>query len=218
MRTAWNKGLTKEICPQLSRNEETREKISVSSKGCTRNLTSEGRAILAEGLRQRRLGKPSPRKGHKMSEQQRIKMITDRNTPEARKLQSERSCVLWQNQDYIRKVYKGLNARPTKPEEKLITVFNKHLPELQYNGDFRLGVSLARLIPDFININGIKEVVEVFSVRFHIGNVPDNLKEETRVERYNKLGYKCLILWAKDIIQMSEEEILAKVNSFRRRE
>jgi hypothetical protein len=205
----WNKGLTMEdprVKAGIERlnashpqqlSEETKQKISKALANREVSLSHRKALSLAA-------------KGKAKSSEAVAKMTATKNAPEQRLAQSERSRILWENSDYIKKVYDGLGRRPTKPEERLMNIFSKYFPELQYNGDFRLGVSLRRLIPDFINVNGAKEVVEVFGERFHKASQVDE-----KIARYKQLGYNCLILWSKDVMRREEADIVTRIELFR---
>lgn len=123
----------------------------------------------------------------------------------------------WENPEFVAKMLASLNRKPTKPEKILIDILNKDLPDFKYNGDFSLGVILGRLIPDFINVNGRKEVIEVLGDYFHSSEVIRSRwqgSELGKVMIYNSLGYKCLVIWEHELKQLTEDEIIDKVKSF----
>lgn len=121
----------------------------------------------------------------------------------------------WQEPDFINKMIAGRNIRPTSTEQRIIDVCSKYLPEFKYNGDFREGVALKRMIPDFINVNGKKEVIEVFGDYFH-SQLAHNWKktELGRIMAYNALGYRCLVLWESWINSKTDEEIANGIEHF----
>lgn len=123
----------------------------------------------------------------------------------------------WQNPDFVGNRVRAMNVKPTQPEVKLIDICAKYLPDFKYNGDYRLGVTLSGLIPDFINCNGEKEVLEVFGDYIHSPEKTKgrwNRTELGRIMAYNSLGYKCLVLWEHELNQLSEREIVTKIHSF----
>jgi len=105
------------------------------------------------------------------------------------------------NPSWLKKVLDGMQVRPTKPEKELLDILTEHFPgAFAYNGDFSQGVMLNHLVPDFVNVNGHKQVIEVFGEPFHdpakawkpIRYVATAVG---RTQAYDKIGYQCLILW-----------------------
>lgn len=124
----------------------------------------------------------------------------------------------WQNPEYIARVIKAMGVRPTTPEKSVKHICDKYFPDFKYNGDYSLGVSLGGLVPDFININGKKQVIEVFGDYWHRerGDKPWNYSELGRMMAYNSIGYRCLVVWEHELKQLSEEAIVSKIASFTR--
>lgn len=123
----------------------------------------------------------------------------------------------WQDPKFVAKMLKALNKKPTKPEKRLGAILDKHLPQFQYNGDFSLGILLGGLIPDFINVNGKKEVIELFGDYFHSPEViGDNWhrSELGKVMLYNSLGYRCLVIWEHELNELSEDELVERISDF----
>jgi hypothetical protein len=123
----------------------------------------------------------------------------------------------WQNPEFVRKVIEGQNRKPTRPERQLIEILNKHFPQFEYNGDFSLGITLGGLIPDFVNTNGKKEVIEVLGDYFHSPEVIGDdwrRSELGKLMIYNSLGYKCLSIWEHDLKEKTEGEIVNMVKAF----
>lgn len=89
------------------------------------------------------------------------------------------------------KVHLRGRRRPTEPERLLGLYLDKNFPgEWKYNGDRVEGVFVSGKIPDFINVNGKKEIIEVFGYYWH------NIDEvEPLIEHYKKFGFKCTVLW-----------------------
>jgi len=136
--------------------------------------------------------------------------------PSYRKAMSEMAISLWQDQKYrnkqkyrinllkigdpefLKKFYASRRVRPTHPEQLLDLLLQKHFPkEFAYNGDYSKGVSLGGLIPDFININGRKLVIEVFGDYWHDkrNGVPWKSTEFGRKATFAQLGFDCVIIW-----------------------
>lgn len=123
----------------------------------------------------------------------------------------------WQDPEIVAKMLAGINKKPTKPEEKLIGILQKHFPQFEYNGDFSLGVILGGLIPDFVNVNGRKEVIEVLGDFWHSPEIVGDRWQGTelgKVMLYNSLGYRCLAIWGHELKEFTEDQIISKINSF----
>jgi hypothetical protein len=85
------------------------------------------------------------------------------------------------------------NVRPTNPEKQVLAILERYFPnEWKYvgNGEFSLG----RLVPDFMNVDGKKKLIEVFGDYWHKGENP-----EVRIARFEEYGFKTLILWEHEI-------------------
>ena len=188
----WNKGLTKETSP----------KVAAQARG----QKSRKNPKLSEWIG---IHGNNPRgKGYHHS----LKAL--RNHSQARKLQ-------WQDPDYRNKqlaaIMNGIKRKPTRTEIKLDSIISSHFPDFKYNGDGRLGVTLGGLIPDFVNVNGKKQVIEVFGDYFHSPEVIGNRwrgSELGKMMVYNSLGWKCLVIWEHELKELTEEQIVAKVVRF----
>lgn len=128
--------------------------------------------------------------------------------PALREQTSKATLLRWQNADYKTRTLiamkKARIARPTKPELVLQTILNEYFPTFKYNGDYSLGIILDGMIPDFVNINGEREVIEMFGDYWHSpGRIKKNgnwkASELGKTMAYNSLGYKCLIIWESEL-------------------
>lgn len=103
--------------------------------------------------------------------------------------------------------------KPTKLELKLNRLLQVNLPnEFKYvgNGEFILGSKN----PDFLNINGKKQVIEVFGNYWHTQkDMPYHQTEQGCKEYYKQYGFDCLIVWEKEL-NLSEEQIINKIKVF----
>lgn len=150
-----------------------------------------------------------------MSEAQSKSAVERWQDPEYREHQIEAQKRSWEDPEIVARRFAGFNKKPNKPEQRLIDIFSRRLPQFQYNGDFSLGILLGGLIPDFINVNGKKEVIELFGDYFHSPEViGDDWKrsELGKVMLYNSLGYRCLVIWEYELNELSEDELVEKVN------
>lgn len=174
----------------------------------------EFKARMAE-IRKRLWQEPEFRK--MMIEAQSESALRKWQNPEYRQRQVEAQMRSWQAPEIIAKRFAGLNKKPTKPEQRLMDIFSKHLPQFQYNGDFRLGVMLGGLFPDFVNVNGRKEVIEFFGDYHHSPEVIGDdwrRSELGKLMIYNSLGWNCLVIWQSELDQLSDTQVVQRVTKF----
>lgn len=90
-------------------------------------------------------------------------------------------------------VSKLLHAGPNKSELLLQSMLNKYFPnEWKYVGD--LQVNIGGKFPDFININGKKEVIELFGSHWH------GIDEaEKTTSHYRSYGFSCVVVWEEEL-------------------
>lgn len=147
--------------------------------------------------------------------------------PEVIEQSRERNRILtkqwWQDPDYREKVLRGVakasHVHPNKPEQALMSILNKACPnEFEYNGNGK--VIILGMVPDFININGKKQVIEVFGDYWHSPEVTQNQSwnrtELGRIMAYNSLGYDCLVIWERDLHSESEQDLISRIKMFSR--
>lgn len=218
-----------------SPSEETKNKMSFALKG--RIVSKETRKNISKGLK----GNTNCR-GNKLSEEHKAKigaankisLLNHYPSEEARRKDSAASKARWQNPEYrlrlseihkqqwedpeyARHVLEGWARRPTEAEKQLETILTEYFPnQFEYNGNCDLGITLNRMVPDFVNIDGRKEVIEVFGDFFHKPSAPWKRTELGRVMAYNSVGYRCLVIWASELKKLPEKNIVTKIKKWRR--
>ena len=116
---------------------------------------------------------------------------------------------LWSDPDYrerhIKLIIQGRRQCPTDPEKKLHKLLRRLCPnEFAYNGN-RGCVILANHIPDFVNVNGRKQVIEVFGCYWHgcrfcgHSNITKARADRQRINDFRKLGWKSLVVWEHEL-------------------
>lgn len=110
----------------------------------------------------------------------------------------------------------GMQIKPNKPERAVLDILNEHYPnEWKYVGDGSLVIE--RLNPDFVNIDGKKEIIEVFGEYFH-GRMKGRREtlysatEEGRKEIFARYGYRTLVIWQSELKDM--EQVIKKIADF----
>ncbi|MFH1547553.1 MAG: NUMOD3 domain-containing DNA-binding protein [bacterium] len=127
----------------------------------------------------------------------------------------------WEDIEYKKRTLKAQiesrKLKPSIPEKKVKKLLdNIHPNEFAYNGDFSLGITIGGRIPDFVNVNGNKEVIEVFGQYWHSPlhnpNVNINRTYENTVRHYKKYGWNCLIIW--DYELNNKDNVIQKIQNF----
>lgn len=134
-------------------------------------------------------------------------MYGKHHTDRERKLISESSKMLWGIDEFRdRVVMASMKANSRKPNGKemmLSYMLRRICPkEFRYNGDGRLGMVFGGRIPDFVNINGKKQVIEHFGEWWHGERIKGRTKieeEQKCLSHYKKYGYSCLIIWESEL-------------------
>jgi very-short-patch-repair endonuclease len=108
--------------------------------------------------------------------------------------------------DLVKKLMRS-NAisRPTRPEKKVLKLIQKLALPFRYCGDG--SVIIGAKVPDFINYDGGKQLIEVFGDYWHR---KDNPKE--RIEHFKKYGFETLIIWEHEL--ENEDEVINRLLSF----
>jgi len=119
----------------------------------------------------------------------------------------------WLNPECARRMMQSRHTRPTKPELQLTQILKQYFPSFKYNGAGDLGIALAGMIPDFVNVNGKKEVIELFGDYWHSTHLDTWRKTELgRIMAYNSVGYKCLIIWEYEL--KDTNSVIDKIRQF----
>ena len=91
------------------------------------------------------------------------------------------------------KIHSSLTRFPNKAEMKLDEILQKAFPkEWKYVGDGRF--LIEGYSPDFINVNGKKQIVEMFGDYWHQGQNPIK-----RINLFKQYGYKCVVIWEREL-------------------
>lgn len=117
---------------------------------------------------------------------------------------------LWANPEYkanlIRLQRAGMLVKPNKPEKSLLSVLNELLPgEWRFVGDGSFVI--AGKNPDFVNINGKKQIIELFGDYWHKGEDPDE-----RITLFREFGYETLVVWEREL--KNQVELVARIKEF----
>ena len=186
------------------RSDETRRRMAESRKG----MLKEHPEIM-ESVSSKLSGRILSEETKQKTSASKIQYFIDH--PEAAKAHSERMKgrknptfrrivkKLWRENAYIEMLIKARNVKPNKQEKALGVILQGLYPDqFKYNGDCRLGVVLNRCIPDFVNVNGKKQVIEFFGTYWH------NQKgrgEQSKIAKYKEVGWDCLVIWDTELAE-----------------
>lgn len=105
--------------------------------------------------------------------------------------------------------------RPTKPEKRIITSFSNW----KYTGDGKFWLKFkdgTYKNPDFIlqslqsiDNNYYKIAIEVFGDYWHRNDNPNDI-----IEKYNEIGWRCIIIWEKEINELDDYDLFDKIDRF----
>lgn len=138
------------------------------------------------------------------------------STPEDKEKRREAGRKLWQDPAYRDKVITAVTAalrkKPNQQEKRLDQILQKHLPGIyEFTGDGK--VILGGMIPDFTDVNGRKDVLELFGDYWHTIKKGWKDNELGKIMAYNALGYDCLVIWEHEL--KDEQAVVAKIQQFR---
>lgn len=207
--------------PIRGQNEAQRgNKNGLGHIGWNRGLTKAGHPSL-QSMAEKLTGRPSPRRGTHVSPDGRRRMseaqqasTAERNTTAA----NEKTRQLWQDPEWkaqmLKKLRDAFQKKPNTLEQELIALFRENNMPYEFVGDGKIVIN--GLIPDFINVNGEKKVIEFFGEYWH--SREDTKWHQTelgRIMAYNSVGFDCLIIW--DYELQDKTKILKKLKAFNRR-
>lgn len=201
---AWTQGW---INKWTNMSEEDKTLFRTLCSGRLRGMSEESRTArgnrISEGLRLYHANK-SPEEilmfSRNISEGWARKPVSEKKDFSKRK--SEDSKKYWEvlpeeeKNERMRRINSSNKQGPTEPEVFLGMYLETRSPgEWKYNGSGNSSplVRFGGKTPDFINLLGKKEVIEVFGVYWH--PLED---EEDRIRHYKKYGFRCIVIWQYD--------------------
>ena len=91
---------------------------------------------------------------------------------------------------------KGYSLFPNKAETALLNLLEQDYPnEWAYVGNGSL--IIGNWNPDFANVNGHKELIEVFGDHWHRGQNPQD-----RIDLFKRFGFRTLVIWECELKQL----------------
>lgn len=103
------------------------------------------------------------------------------------------------SEETLKRIMSARQIKPNKAELNLDSMLTNLTPDFRYNGDFRCGISIGGKIPDWVNVNGQKKVIELLGHGWHIQNkwfkVPQGKTKEEILKHYHNFGWSCLAVY-----------------------
>ena len=170
---------------------EARKKISESKKGKTRSIET--------------IAKMS--KGQKENWTNPIfkeKIMKIRRSPEHKQKRREQLLRQWQDRNYkervVRQISQSIYIKPNKSELFLSSILQEILPNeyaVNMKGEILI---LGSKIPDFVNVDGKKKLIELYGEYWHIEKARSyEDTEKGRIDYFKKFGWDTLIIWWKEL-------------------
>ena len=235
LNAGWNKGLTKkedirvkkisesnkkywDSLPEEERKftEENKKNIGKALKGVKKteehikNMSESRKGKKQPNISLAKKGQPNKNKGKKNPKISEINKESWKN-PETRQRRIEGIKRAWADPDKKHQWVSAANKansfhKINKIETKLDGILNDLFPnEYKYTGDG--SIIIEGKIPDFININGQKKIIELFGNYWH-----KQEDEQIRKDYFSKYGYETLIIWEEDMKNL--ENVKNKLKEF----
>ena len=195
--------------------DETKAKIRASNKKTWQNpeLRAQNSAITkARWQDPEYRARCAAKRGRHYSPESRAKMSANtKNLWQDPEYQAHMSAVhkeLWQNPEYAKMIFQAQGKKPNQAELRLQDILDRYFPgKWKFVGDGQLIV--GGRCPDFINVNGKKEVIELFGTYWHpmfdVGEKKDH---------YRQYGLRVAIVW-EDELEDEERLVLGLRKKFR---
>lgn len=160
-------------------------------------------------MREAKLGKTKSDETRKRMTEANILKWKD---PEYRSKIVEANKRNWSDNEFIHKMLLASHICPNKPELTLERCLNKWLPS-EYTINVKATVmTLGRKIPDFVNVNGQKKLIDLWGDFWHRGQNP-----QERIDYFKQFGWSTLIVWEHELenLESLKDKVLA-FNTIRR--
>lgn len=147
--------------------------------------------------------------GRKLSEEHKNCIKVAMHRPEVQRKLRVSKPWLKGNRHNMKAMLEGrikIRSYPTSLERKMAALLEKVYPK-QWKYIGHGGTIIGGKIPDFVNINGYKAVIEVFGRYWHR---PED--ELTRSKHFAKYGFCTLVIWEEDL--QHEKRVKKKLREF----
>ncbi len=196
------------------RPEETKKKITLGLKGKPKSevhrknmsLAHKGKPLSEEHRNNISLNHKGMEGKHHTEEARHNISLASKGKKHSEERKQKRSLAqkrLWGDTEYAKRQFKAQGVKPNKAELLLNDILEKNYHgEWKFVGDGAFWVNGKN--PDFLNINGLKMVIELFGCYWHgcpicFPKYSDRNDLEERIEHYKKYGFNCLIIWEHEL-------------------
>lgn len=149
---------------------------------------------------------------HSLGTKKRMSIARRKQPPISEKIKQKMSATHranWQNPEYAKRVLLAQKRVPNRCEIHLNEILSKNFrKEWRYVGNGE--VVIGGKNPDFININGKKQVIELFGNYWHNEENPQG-----RISVFKKYGFDTLIIWENEL--SNENTVIKRVTNFQSR-
>lgn len=191
--------------------QETKRKISILCLGKKRTEEAKEKMSIAKKGNKYWLGKKHSKKSIRKMSETKKRLIRDGKIKNTFKTEEGRLNAMRSN---------GRN-KINKKELKLDKILQKICPNTyKYCGDAREMVSIKGKVPDWININGKKQVILFNGIYWHLWRKqkenPNLTKNEVEIKEkkpYNEFGFDVLFIW-EDELESNPQIIEGKIKEF----
>lgn len=201
----WNKDLTKETDARVKEiSKKIKDKVSTKEHRIKMSIAHKGQVAWNKDIKTGIIPKNAFEKKH-IPWNKDTKGIMKSNSGSFKKGDTAHK-GFHQSEKTKQKCREGrmkqrLPIHHTKPELEFMRICKKYNLPFKYVGDGQ--VWIGKLNPDFINIDGKKEVVEIFGEYWHSPVLRKNLREtatyEGRRKRFKEYGFDCKIIWENEL-------------------
>lgn len=195
--TAWNKGLTKETSKAVAKQAATMRGVKQSQEHIDKIVATRRRKGSYRQSAETQARKSRSLKKAWKNPESGFHTAACKNSQQ--RAANRRKYIPWGQWKYM--------GKKNRAEAKLERFLSQRFPEeFKYVGDKQ--VCIGKKFPDFINVNGRKELVELFGDRVHGPEFTGRRRcDESRIRKshFKKFGFNCAIIWTK---QLNNEERL----------
>ena len=118
--------------------------------------------------------------------------------------------IEWKNK-MVRKAMSNMRISPNKPEILLNNILQRYFPyEFKFVGNGEIIIGGKN--PDFININGKKQIIELFGNYWHTQRIRTYQDTEIgRIKHFQKYGFNCIVIWQSEL--KNEQKVIEKIKN-----
>jgi G:T-mismatch repair DNA endonuclease (very short patch repair protein) len=142
--------------------------------------------------------------GRKHSEASKAKMAAAQKKSKAKRTEVQKA-------NFLRKWAVSNNLSPNKQELVLNTLIQRYFPK-EFKLNVKGGIVIAGKIPDFVNCNGKKVLIELFGDYWHSKKITGNTPTQEEAQRrkvFSEYGFKTAIIWEHEL--RDKKLVLSKI-------